>query len=250
MINRAWRAFVITGTLAAGISASCVDSGLQPIAAVDSSAAAPPTDILGRLLWWSEAQPQPFVVFNPGDTLGSYIPEPLDIVTNVAWPAAAADSLLPHLFIDSSVVPYFYGLLDHDHLARETDAFSRSTSSDSLRWLLRSYPLDFRMMWYDSLTSFLGERIYQWAKNYRPPQVVWVGNHVLVCREGGMIPANRPFVYKYCLQNLQYLSRSLSPLVRHSLIERTDTSLTIDQLRAVLSPLGQVSTKLAFTGSE
>ncbi len=250
MINRAWRAFVITGSLAVAISASCVDSGLEPIAAVDSSGAAPPTDMLSRLLGWSEAQVQPFVIFNPGDTLGNDIPEPLDVVTNVVWPAGATDSLLTNLFIDSSVVPYFYSLLDHDHLARETNAFTRSTSLDSLRWLLRSYPLDFRMMWYDSLTASLGERIYQWAKNHRPPQVVWVGNHVLVCREGGMIPANRPFIYKYCLQNLQYLSRSLSPLMRHSLIERTDTSLTIDQLKTVLSPLGQISTKPAFTGSE
>ncbi len=252
MVNRAWRAFVITETLAIAIGASCVDPSLQPITAVDSSVAAAPTDMLSRLLWWSEAQPQPqpFVIFNPGDTLGNYIPEPLDVVTNVVWPASATDSLLPILFIDSAVVPFFYALLDHDHLARETDAFTRSTSLDSLRWLLRSYPLDFRMMWYDSLTAFLGERIYQWAKNYRPPQVVWIGNQVLVCREGGMIPANRPFVYKYCLQNLQYLSRSLSPLMRHSLIERTDTSLTIDQLKTVLSPLGRISTKLAFTGSE
>jgi hypothetical protein len=249
-MNRMWHAFVVVGTLALAVSASCVDSGLQPIVLGESSNAAPPTEVLSRLLWWSEAQPQPFVIFNPGDTLGSDIPEPLDLVTNVVWLPGSTDSLLPNLFLDSSAVPYFYGLLDHDHLPRQTDAFSRSTSLDSVRWLLRSYPLNFRMMTYDSLSESLGERIYQWASYHQPKQVVWVGNHVLVCREGGMIPANRPFVYKYCRQNLQYLNRSLSESVRRSLIEQTDTSSTIDQLKKVLSPLGQVSTKLSSTGSE
>ncbi|HGY55234.1 MAG TPA: hypothetical protein ENK44_06025 [Caldithrix abyssi] len=201
-----------------------------------------PLDIANKLKQWSVNQPDPFVIFNMGDTTNGRLNDYGDVVTNIVYEQYDIfGKRIDSLVIDSSSARFLIGgNRSKEELKTFYDAIDISFEEEKMVFLLHAYNLKLRMMHYDSVTYDLNIKLLEWAKHQYPPKTIWAGMYSLINEMPNSGGYSTPMFTFRGVQNLQYFTRSVDSAIVQNIVSTVDTSLTSGQLKRIMEPVADI----------